>query len=58
MSAGKAVLDAEFSVGDLSLCNDTLTTVIDFIVKVCVCVAVDSAAVFVVVVVVGPLLTT
>lgn len=34
MSAGKAVLDAEFSVGDLGLCNDTLTTVIDFIVKV------------------------
>eukprot|EP00752_Nemacystus_decipiens_P017848 g16004.t1 len=33
MAAGKAVLDAEFSVGDLSLCNDTLTSLIDFIVK-------------------------
>eukprot|EP00903_Cladosiphon_okamuranus_P008300 g7986.t1 len=34
MAARKAVLDAEFSVVDLGLCNDTLmTSVIDFIVK-------------------------
>ncbi|CAN0008697.1 unnamed protein product, partial [Ectocarpus fasciculatus] len=33
VTAGKAVLDAEFAVEDLSLCNDTLWHPIDFIVK-------------------------
>ncbi|CAM9179404.1 unnamed protein product [Pylaiella littoralis] len=32
-AAGKAVLDAEFEVADLSLCDDTLWYPIDFIVK-------------------------
>jgi len=34
INAGKAVLDAEFEVGDLGLCNDTRWDSIDFIVKV------------------------
>ncbi|CAB1118874.1 unnamed protein product [Ectocarpus sp. CCAP 1310/34] len=33
VTAGKAVLDAEFAVQDLGLCNDTLWHPIDFIVK-------------------------
>ncbi|CAN0178030.1 unnamed protein product, partial [Ectocarpus sp. 8 AP-2014] len=37
VTAGKAVLDAEFAVRDLGLCNDTLWHPIDFIVKVRAC---------------------
>lgn len=35
LSAGKAVVDAEFEVMDLTLCNSTEAESIDFIVKVC-----------------------